>query len=61
MILRLSSSGDVPLFEVIISIIVLLVSVAAVVWISAKVFRTGILMYGKRPGLIEIIKWIRQA
>jgi ABC-2 type transport system permease protein len=61
MMVRLSASADVPLIEVIISIIVLLVSVVAVVWLSAKIFRTGILMYGKRPGLIEIIKWLRQA
>jgi ABC-2 type transport system permease protein len=61
MMLRLTASGDVPLVEVIISIIVLLFSVIAAVWISAKIFRTGILMYGKRPGLFEIIRWFRQA
>jgi ABC-2 type transport system permease protein len=60
MILRLSSSGDVPLFEVIISIIVLIVSVIFVIWLAAKVFRTGILMYGKKPTLGEVARWLRQ-
>jgi ABC-2 type transport system permease protein len=61
MMLRLTASGDVSLVEIIISMIVLFFSVIAAIWISAKIFRTGILMYGKRPGLFEIIRWFRQA
>ena len=30
-------------------------------WVAARVFRTGILMYGKRPGLREVGRWLRQA
>jgi ABC-2 type transport system permease protein len=61
MVLRISASSKVPLIEIIASIILLVVSVPAVIWLSAKVFRTGILMYGKRPGLREIIRWLRQS
>jgi len=61
MILRLSAGGDVPVLEVLASILVLGASVLAVVWVAAKVFRTGILMYGKRPGLREVLRWICQA
>jgi hypothetical protein len=35
--------------------------VLAVVWAAAKVFRTAILMYGKRPGLWEVIRWLRRS
>jgi hypothetical protein len=29
-------------------------------WAAAKIFRTGILMYGKRPGLREVGRWLKQ-
>ena len=61
MILRLSAGSDVLFIEIGASIFVLAVAVFLVIWAAAKIFRTGILMYGKRPGPIEIIRWIRQA
>ncbi len=39
--------------------LLLCLSVIATVWLTAKVFRVGILMYGKRPTLPEIMKWVR--
>lgn len=36
-------------------------SVAAVIWLSARVYRVGLLMYGKRPTLGELGRWIRQS
>jgi ABC-2 type transport system permease protein len=45
--------------EIAISIGVMLVSIPIVMWASVRVFRTGILMYGKKPRLREIIRWIR--
>ena len=44
---------------VVLSIIIMLVSIGVAVWAATKIFRTGILMYGKRPGLKEIAKWVR--
>jgi ABC-2 type transport system permease protein len=32
-----------------------------VLWVSARVYRVGILMYGKRPTFPEIVKWVRHA
>ncbi len=61
MILRLASSPDLSFLEVLASIILLAVFVPAVMWVAAKVFRTGILMYGKRPGLREVMRWLRQS
>jgi ABC-2 type transport system permease protein len=60
MVLRLSASPDVPLAEVIASMVVLAVAVAAAMWAGAKLFRTGILMYGKRPAVREVLRWLRQ-
>ena len=34
---------------------------AACVWLAARIYRVGLLMYGKRPGLGELLRWIRQA
>jgi ABC-2 type transport system permease protein len=58
MILRLSSGADVWFIEVIASILLLAVSVVAAVWVAAKIFRTGVLMYGKRPSLREVARWV---
>jgi len=61
MILRLSASSDVSTVEVLASIVLLAAAVLLAIWGAAKVFRTGILMYGKRPGLLEVARWLRQA
>jgi ABC-2 type transport system permease protein len=60
MVLRLSSGSDIWIGEVILSMLTLVLGVLATVWIAAKVFRTGILLYGKRPALGEILRWLRQ-
>ena len=60
MTLRLASNPPPSFLEVSASIILLAAFVPAVMWVAAKVFRTGILMYGKRPGLWEVIHWLRQ-
>ena len=45
--------------EVAISLAILAVSTVIVSRIAAKIFRVGILMYGKRPRLSELVRWIR--
>ena len=60
MILRLSSGTAIWMGEVVLSILVLIAGVLATVWAAAKVFRTGILLYGKRPGPREILRWLRE-
>jgi ABC-2 type transport system permease protein len=61
MTLRLSASHDMSFLEIFASIILLVVFVPAVMWLAAKIFRTGILMYGKRPGPREVLRWLRQS
>jgi len=61
MILRLAAEADVSKIEIAASLVLLTAAVLIMIWIAAKVFRTGILMYGKRPGLREVARWLSQA
>jgi ABC-2 type transport system permease protein len=45
--------------EATLGLIAVIITTIGFVWVTGKVFRIGILMYGKRPTLPEIIKWIR--
>ena len=49
----------VPLSEQIISVTILFSSVVFMIWIGAKIYRIGILMYGKKVTYGEIIKWLK--
>ena len=49
----------VPLIEQIISVLILFLSVILIIWIAAKIYRIGILMYGKKPSYKELIKWLK--
>lgn len=46
--------------QVFLSLGILLASTLAVVWLAARVYRVGILMYGKRASFREVLHWIRQ-
>ena len=48
-----------PAWQVALSIGLLGLTVVAMVWLAAKIYRIGILMYGKKPSLPEIVKWIK--
>ncbi|MDR0538808.1 MAG: ABC transporter permease [Tannerellaceae bacterium] len=50
---------DVPLWQQIISIVTLYATAIGITWLSAKIYRVGILMYGKKPTVKELIKWIK--
>jgi ABC-2 type transport system permease protein len=48
-----------PLLQIMLSILMSLVCISFLAWLGAKIFRIGILMYGKKPSLGEIMRWIR--
>ncbi|HUS18278.1 MAG TPA: ABC transporter permease, partial [Terriglobales bacterium] len=50
-----------PMWQIALSIGIMVVSIGAMVWLCARIYRVGILMYGKKPTLPEIIKWIKYA
>ena len=51
--------GGASLAEVAISLVILTGSTVLVARAAAKIYRVGVLMYGKRPGLGELIRWLR--
>ncbi len=50
---------DIPMWEIVLSLVVLYASFAGMVWVAAKIYRVGIFMYGKKPSLKELAKWMR--
>ena len=49
----------IPTWETILSLVILYGSFIFMVWVSAKIYRVGIFMYGKKPNIKELIKWIK--
>ena len=49
----------VPLWQIILSMVILFGTFIGVVWFAAKIYRVGILMYGKKPTWKELIKWMK--
>ena len=60
MLIRLGF-GPVPAGQVIISLVLLVAGLAFCLWAGAKVFHVGLLMYGKRPGLKDLLRAFGQA
>lgn len=48
-----------PLWQIAASIALLILSIWAVLWFSSRLYRVGILMYGKRATLPELVRWLR--
>ncbi len=49
---------DVPAWEIALSMALMIVTIIGSVWMAAKIYRTGILMYGKKSSYKEIWKWL---
>ncbi len=49
----------VPLWQIAISVTLLFATFLLVVWFAAKIYRVGILMYGKKPSWKELYKWLK--
>ncbi|MBQ7297212.1 MAG: ABC transporter permease, partial [Alistipes sp.] len=50
---------EIPMWEILLSLGVLYASFIFMVWLAAKIYRVGIFMYGKKPSLKELLKWMR--
>jgi len=61
MVLRLSGSEKIPHWQVFVSIGVGAIAAVFAAWAAGKIFRIGVLMYGKPPNLPTLIRWIRMA
>ena len=50
---------DIPVWELALSFALLFATAILIIWFSAKIYRVGILMYGKKPSIKEMIKWVK--
>jgi len=48
----------VPAWQIILSMVIMLGTILGTIWMAGKIYRTGILMYGKKVNLKEIVKWL---
>ena len=58
MIMRIALQTP-PFWQIALSLFLLAATTAAVVYGAAKIYRVGVLMYGKRPSLAEVLRWLR--
>jgi ABC-2 type transport system permease protein len=54
-------NAGVPVWEIIVSVILLGLAIIGCLWLASKIFRIYLLMYGKTPGWREVVKSLRQA
>jgi len=55
------SLADPIILQAIISLVIMVATTIFMSWVTARIFRIGVLMYGKRPTLPEIVRWVRKA
>lgn len=51
--------ADIPFWEIALSFVLMIATAALFIWIGAKIYRVGILMYGKKASFKELIKWMK--
>jgi ABC-2 type transport system permease protein len=61
MLPRMASTEPPPMWQVWLSIGIGIAAVVGAVWVAAKVFRIGLLMFGKPPDFATLLRWIRAA
>lgn len=59
MVMMARIPSGVPTGEIIASLAILYASIVLIIWFTAKIYRVGIFMYGKKPTVKELIKWAR--
>jgi ABC-2 type transport system permease protein len=48
-----------PFWQIALALALSVAATIGVVYVAAKIYRVGILMYGKRPSLVELLKWLK--
>jgi ABC-2 type transport system permease protein len=48
-----------PFWQIVLSLALSMATTVGVVYVAAKIYRVGILMYGKRPSLVELLRWLK--
>lgn len=57
MMMRICADANTPIWQIALSMVLLWGSVILVFWVAARIFRIGILMYGKAPSVKELLRW----
>jgi len=60
MFLRMTLT-QVPLVEMLASVVLMILSIAGAAWVVGKIYRVGILMHGSKPKLRDLWRWVREA
>lgn len=53
------SIGNPQPWELVLSFVLMSVTIVAILWVASRIYRVGILMYGKKPNLPEILRWLK--
>ncbi|MEO5763157.1 MAG: ABC transporter permease [Vicinamibacteria bacterium] len=48
-----------PVWQIALSVVLTGITISIVIWIAARIYRVGILMYGKPPNFPEMVRWVR--
>jgi ABC-type Na+ efflux pump permease subunit len=60
MMLRMSSTNPPPLWQPLLGVVVSAAGAVVALWLAGKIFRIGLLMYGKPPNFATLVRWARQ-
>jgi ABC-2 type transport system permease protein len=58
MCLRMAAMA-VPVWQLALSLALMVLSIYGMMWVATRIYRVGILMYGKRPTLPEMLRWLK--
>ncbi|MEP7343154.1 MAG: ABC transporter permease [Acidobacteriota bacterium] len=58
MFLRIAMEAA-PIWQIVLSIVLMVATIIGAVWLASKIYRVGVLMYGKRPTIPELVRWLR--
>ncbi|MGI8995513.1 MAG: ABC transporter permease, partial [Pyrinomonadaceae bacterium] len=50
-----------PFWQIALSLLIGVATIALMVWLTARIYRVGMLMYGKRASIPEMLRWVRQS
>ena len=48
-----------PAWEIAVSITLTAATIWAILWVASRIYRVGILMYGKKPNVAEVLRWLK--
>ncbi len=51
--------AEPPAWQIALSVVILILSTIGMAWLAGRIYRVGILMYGKKPTIPEILRWVR--